>query len=144
MKLKKVLFGVGVSVAMALVASQALAVAFAPGVMGNFDAMQQQSQQMQAYMAQLAQGTLSPQDQMNMARLMQTRPGTFTMAIAGEQGDMGYKVMAGNAGVFMARGHGNQAAWFALMFIFTVMMVWVVLLLLIGVLWHQLKKHKHH
>lgn len=40
-------------------------------------------------------------------------------------------------------GHSsNMHAWFALMFVLTVMMVWAVLLLLIGVLWHMLKKHR--
>ena len=32
--------------------------------------------------------------------------------------------------------------WWALMMIMTVILVWVVLLLLIGVLWHMLKKHR--
>lgn len=38
--------------------------------------------------------------------------------------------------------YGHRAQWYELMFILTVMMVWAVLLLLIGVLWKQLKKHK--
>lgn len=37
---------------------------------------------------------------------------------------------------------GTEAAWFGLMFIMTVILVWVVLLLLIGLLWKQLQKHK--
>ncbi len=36
----------------------------------------------------------------------------------------------------------HTSQWYELMFILTVMMVWTVLLLLIGVLWKQLKKHK--
>lgn len=141
MKIKKTLFALGASVGMFLVAGQTLAVAVAPGSLNPnmLQTMEQNSQQMQAYMAQLAQGTLSSQDQMAMATLMQPTPGNFTMAIGGTQGNMGYRVMAGKPGL----GHSGQAAWFGLMFIFTVMMVWVVLLLLIGVLWHHLKKHKH-
>lgn len=46
---------------------------------------------------------------------------------------------AGRTG-FQEYGHKSQ--WYELMFILTVMMVWAVLLLLIGVLWKQLKKHK--
>jgi hypothetical protein len=39
--------------------------------------------------------------------------------------------------------YGNhQAQWYELMFILTVMLVWVVLLLLIGVLWKQLHHKK--
>jgi cbb3-type cytochrome oxidase subunit 3 len=36
----------------------------------------------------------------------------------------------------------SMHGWFALMFVITVAMVWVILLLLIGILWHMLKKHR--
>jgi hypothetical protein len=40
-------------------------------------------------------------------------------------------------------GYGrNMVGWLGLMFVMTVLLVWVVLLLLIGVLWHMLKKHR--
>jgi hypothetical protein len=39
-------------------------------------------------------------------------------------------------------GSSDLRAWFALMFVLTVMMVWAILLLLIGILWHMLRKHR--
>ena len=51
-------------------------------------------------------------------------------------GELGHK-----RAFFMMKG-SNQAQWYELMFILTVMLVWAVLLLLIAVLWKQLKKHK--
>ncbi len=44
----------------------------------------------------------------------------------------------------MAYGYGHEAAWFGLMFVLTVMLVWVVLLLLIAYLWHLVFHHKHN
>ncbi len=35
-----------------------------------------------------------------------------------------------------------MVTWFALLFVITLIMVWVILLLLIGILWHMLKKHR--
>lgn len=45
---------------------------------------------------------------------------------------------SGNARAF----EHSMAPWFALMFVLTVAMVWAILLLLIGILWHILKKHR--
>lgn len=38
---------------------------------------------------------------------------------------------------------GREVAWLGLMFVMTVILVWVALLLLIALLWKLLQKHKH-
>lgn len=69
------------------------------------------------------------------------QPGNFFMMrgqpyFAGASGNSQYQPM-------MAWGYGNNfLAWYHLMCVITVALIWVVLLLLIGFLWKLNKKHK--
>lgn len=96
---------------------------------------QQYQQQMEGYMSQLSQGSLSAQDQMAMYQLIQS------IRYQAGAGNMMYFQRSLAGGLFS--GVSRQAAWFGLMFVITVVLVWAVLLLLICFLWHLLKKHRH-
>lgn len=84
----------------------------------------------------------------NMMQVYGTR--VANPCVMSEMGTSGTKMTSenfpcdefGHKGVFFMKRGGNQAVWYELMFILTVMLVWAVLLLLIAVLWKQLKKHK--
>ena len=43
---------------------------------------------------------------------------------------------------FMTHNFNDASAWFGLMFVITVVLVWIALLLLIALLWKMLCKHK--
>ncbi|MDR3642684.1 MAG: hypothetical protein P4L74_03610 [Candidatus Doudnabacteria bacterium] len=152
--MKKTLVAIGLSSVMFLLAGQALAAAYASpeeaaaaAQSGNSAVMMQQSaavagQQTQSLMTQLGQGSLSPQDQMSLYKMLQATPVT--------RGNVMYYGAPFGQTNLMSRltaapvlGSGTQQAWFSLMSILTTVLVWVVLLLLIAVLWHWLMSHKH-
>jgi hypothetical protein len=56
----------------------------------------------------------------------------------------GYQMMSTQPGSMMlAYGYSRQAAWWGLLIIITVALVWANLLLLIAFLWKQVGKHHH-
>lgn len=117
---RKTLFALGLSAGMFLMAGQAMAVAYAPGEAPEGVSV--------TGMPISGQKVLGQQGNMMWA---QGAPGEFNIK-AMPMGGMAYKHFG-----------GNMHAWLGLMLVLTVMMVWVALLLLIAVLWHHLKKHKH-
>jgi len=65
------------------------------------------------------------------------------------QGNMMYRTMPGSqtlsASTMTAGAYaGRQAVWFGLVSVITTVLVWIVLIQLIFVLAHWLKKHKHN
>lgn len=147
--MKKYLVFLSLSTTLFLLAGQALAAAYMQPIMatstGNFETTNPQllnSQQLQAYMGQMGQGRLSPQDQMAFYQLMHSL-GYSTGAPM--MGNFSYSRMSGLPAFSMMSGNANGLTpWFSLMSIITTVLVWVALLLLIAVLWHWLKKHKTH
>lgn len=158
---KKILFAFGASGALLLTASSALAVTYAPssgtGMMQNQPVVvqfsQANAQEMQNYLQQLQQGTLSAADQKALYQAMQgygypmmgyfaastTNPAGLRM-VSGSAGNVGYIT----AGPFGMMGYGTAGlAWYGLMSILSVALIWVVLLLLIALLWKHIKKHKN-
>lgn len=115
----KTLFAVSASAVLFLAAGQCLAVVYSPANYG-----------------QAQSGTMQPSGQ-----IMQTTP----MMLNSNGQNMGYSSMPVQPyGNFMAYGYARGAAiWFGLMSVITVTLVWIVLIQLIFVLRHWLKKHKH-
>ncbi|HYV33685.1 MAG TPA: hypothetical protein VE973_02460 [Candidatus Limnocylindria bacterium] len=125
---KKILFAVSLLAGL-LMAGQALAATYAPGSAPQAPVL------MQAPTAGISPQPLSTFNRVAAPCPMLQQNGSMAMENCGN-----YMYSNNTAfGPFRA-GFG---AWVGLMFILTVMMVWVVLLLLICVLWHHLQKHKH-
>lgn len=143
--MKKVIFGSIVSLGL-LVASQVFAMAYDPAtknaMMNNgsgsltIQAVEQDPGSMKMYVQNLQQGSLSPAQQMEFYKMMQGQMGVM------QPSAMNYQYMASPS--LAISNYNRQAAWVGLMIVMTVILVWVVLLLLIALLWHQVKKHKHH
>ncbi len=105
-------------------------------------------QKIQGYMYKLQQGQLTAEEQKDMYG--------FMAAPAGVSGSFAFPPMMGYAaassagqGQFFYRsgsmmsGWGNKGAWYALMHILTVVLVWTALLLCIAALFKYIK-HKQH
>ena len=120
---RKALFSISLSVGMLLVAGQALAAA-QPSPIGTQTTTA-------AKQDVLFNRAVTPCIMMGQSSAM----GTYSFRDCDN-------VMYGK-GYSFSHSRGNMGAWIGLMFVLTVMMVWAVLLLLIAVLWHHLKKHKH-
>ncbi len=124
---KKTLLVLGFSAGMFLIAGTAFGATYAP------DANQVQ--------AQTGQTTLGQAQPQAFAVPVDTS-GDFWFARGGQTGMM--RVAGGSQyPPMMQFGFNNNIiAWYQLMHIITMAMVWVVLLLLIGYLWKLNKKHK--
>lgn len=122
---KKILFAISASAVLLLAAGQCLAAAYA-SVPGSGVIMNNASGQ------QAANGNVW------------FASGTPMMLYNNGQ-NIGYKMMSGQpAGVFEASTYaGRVAFWFSVMSVITVALVWIVLIQLIFVLHHWIKKHKH-
>jgi len=150
--MKKQLFAIGLSAGMLLMAGQAFALDYAPGkaptsspAQNTAPAAPAAASQMQTYVSQLSQGTMSAQDQRAMYQLMESMGSQITAANGAQ--NIGYRTMsfAQPTGGFTAPvGYSGTVAWLSLMSIITQILIWAVLLLLIAALWHWLKKHKHN
>ncbi len=118
--IKKTLFAVSASAALFLIAGQALAVSYAP-TSGSSVMMNGQA------------GTQTITAPANMGAPVMMSP------------NYQYKMMAAQPmGTSMAGVYASRAAvWFSLMSVITIVLVWIVLIQLIFVLFHWLKKHKH-
>jgi len=135
-KMKKILL-ISLSVFLLALPVFVLAATYVPGQAGtmvNASVVPAAAQKMQGFMTKMQSGTLSSQEQREMYGIMTQGLG---MAVSEMPGQFHYKIMGDKA-------FGDLHKWFGLMVIFTIGLVWVVLLLLIWVLWHQVKKHKHH
>jgi hypothetical protein len=147
---KKMLFALGLSGVLFLFAGQALAAANSQpaavqpaGSAATLQLSQLSSgQQLQAYMTQMGQGSLSAQNQMALYKMLQgMTPVSGNVAYYGTSANRALMLpQSAGSGVL---GYSTGQAWLSLMSIITTILVWVVLLLLIAVLWHWLKKHKH-
>jgi hypothetical protein len=147
---KKMLFALGLSGVLFLFAGQALAAAnsqpAAAQPTGSAATLQtpqlSSGQQLQTYLSQMGQGSLSAQNQIALYKMMQQ-----TTPVSGNV--MYYGTPAARSGILsqtagsVVLGYSTGQAWLSLMSIITTILVWVALLLLIAVLWHWLKKHKH-
>jgi hypothetical protein len=129
---KKLWFVISLSAGLLLFAGTALAAAYAPATGTSGTMMMNQGAQPSMMM-----GAASGKLMMPCPMMMQQDTGTNMMYRTFPCGQPNY-------GNYPIMSYGHQAEWLGLMFIFTVMLVWVVLLLLIAVLWHHLKKHKHN
>ena len=114
--MKKVLFAVTISAGLILAACQAMAAAYAPGNAPVPATIQQGTTQgasgNRIYVSGMPNGA--------QYQMVSTQPGS----------------------AMMAYGYSRQAAWWALLVILTVVLVWANLLLLIALQWHILNKHK--
>lgn len=135
---KKFLFSLGLSAILFLLAGQAVAAAYPQPAtaanLGNSETTGQQllgSQQMQGYLAQMQQGSLTPQNQMALYQMLQAQ----------RSGMLSYYGPPANG--LSAFSYSPYQAWLGLVSVITTVLVWAVLLLLISVLWHLRRKHKH-
>jgi hypothetical protein len=122
---KKILFAIAASAVLLLAAGQALAVAYAPGTG-----------------ASQTQGVSVQPTGMIQATAQSTWPQTVTTS--GGQNVM-YRTLSGGqiAPMMLASYSGRDEIFYGLIFVITTVLVWIVLIQLIFVLYHWLKKHKH-
>jgi hypothetical protein len=155
---KKIWLSLGMSGVMFFLAGQALAAAYAPGTMmnntqsgttitgtmPNAQVWQQDSQQLQAYKNKLVQGTLTPQDQMAMYQLLESM-NSMNIAGGASLNNVAYTSLPTQltGGSMMASYANERVVWMGLVSIITTILIWIVLIQLIFVLYHWLKKHKH-
>lgn len=122
--IKKSMFAIGASLVLLLAAGTALAAAKAP-VTGTST-------------SQSAGQPISGSYQIAPCPMMQGTAGYNMMY-------RGYPCQPVNYQSWRQMAYGSyasrQAAWYGLMFIITVALVWVVLMLLIALLWKHVKKH---
>lgn len=130
--MKKTLLVAALSLGVLLAGGVALAAAIAPVPSPTSGAMMQSwptgGQQMQSSGAMMRTG-------MPCVMMNQADGSSNMMYRTSPCGGM----MAPNMMAYYGRG---MAGWLGLMFVLTVLLVWIVLLLLIAVLWHMLKKHR--
>jgi hypothetical protein len=113
--MKKTFLAAAISSALLLAASQCMAAAYAPG---------------------------NPVDNgVTPTSIQQTMPQSSPMGTY--ISPSGYQTMSAQPGaMMMAYSNSRQRAWWGLLVIFTVALVWANLLLLIAFLWKHVKKHK--
>ncbi len=106
-------------------------------------------EKVRAMMEKLQAGTLTADEQKDLYGAM-TQPQKMMTLKSTASGNVDYQVFKGAPGSMMSQGFANNygyegpRAWFGLMLVISVALVWVVLMLLIGVLWHHMRKHKHN
>jgi hypothetical protein len=123
--------------------SRVLAVAYAPGDAPSMSAPTQFQTPVQPpseFMSGLEQGSLTSQQQQQLYQMIASSGGQYAMALNPLSGNLRYQLAFPGSG--MAFPQNNFIKWFQLMFVITIILVWVFLLLSIAVLFNWIKKHK--
>lgn len=118
MNTKKVLLAVLASAGLFALAATALAADYAPVVMASGTAISAQGMPMMG------------------------QPPQNMMYYNGMPSPMTYRTSMAQPAMAMAWGSGRDAAWYGLVFVITIVLIWAALLLLIAVLWKILCKHR--
>ena len=126
---KKALFTAGLAFGLFLAAGQAFAAVIEPAAAGE-------TQPPSAYQQAVAVPAQPVYQQSQGYPIMVTSGALGT-------GNVGYRTAAFGQPQAMMLGYGNNGSWLGLMTVITTVLVWIVLIQLIFVLSHWLKKHKH-